>query len=320
MEMPMPQMPTLTFENGDTLPQLGLGTWKSEPGEVGAAVLQALQLGYRHLDGAFIYGNEKEIGEALQKAFADGIVQREELWITSKLWNDAHAPDDVKPAVQKTLADLQLEQLDLYLMHWPVAHRPGVMLPKAASDMVPLDELPLATTWAAMEQLVQEGLVKHIGVSNFSVPKLRALVDGAAHKPEMNQVEMHPYLQQPELVAYCQEAGVHLTAYSPLGSPGTRPGDTLVLLQDEVVGTIADAKGCSAAQVLLAWALARGTAVIPKSVNPERLAQNLAATDVALTDDEMAQLAALDRHRRYIDGSFWAVEGSSYTVSNLWDE
>jgi len=316
----MPQMPTLTFENGDTLPQLGLGTWKSEPGEVGAAVLQALQLGYRHLDGAFIYGNEKEIGEALQKAFADGIVQREELWVTSKLWNDAHAPDDVKPAVQKTLADLQLEQLDLYLMHWPVAHRPGVMLPKAASDMVPLDELPLATTWAAMEQLVQEGLVKHIGVSNFSVPKLRALVDGAAHKPEMNQVEMHPYLQQPELVAYCQEAGVHLTAYSPLGSPGTRPGDTLVLLQDEVVGTIADAKGCSAAQVLLAWALARGTAVIPKSVNPERLAQNLAATDVALTDDEMAQLAALDRHRRYIDGSFWAVEGSSYTVSNLWDE
>lgn len=317
-------MRMLSFQGGDQMPSLGLGTWKSKPGEVGAAVKEALRIGYRHLDCAVIYGNEKEIGAALSECFAGGLVQRDELWVTSKLWNDKHDPSDVRGALETTLADLQLEYLDLYLMHWPVALRPDGPRPMAAASFFAPEEMPIAATWEAMAACAQDGLAKHLGVSNFSVKKLSELHAAATHKPEANQVEMHPYLAQPQLVQWCKEHDVHLTAYSPLGSPDRPAGmmgkDEQPILEDKVVLDVAGELGASPAQVLLAWAMQRGTSVIPKSVNAERLAQNLAAAELELSTAQMSQLNELDARRRYITGEFWCVEGGPWTVERLWDE
>lgn len=314
-------MKELTFANGDTMPALGLGTWKSAPGEVGRAVEEAVDLGYRHFDCAWIYQNEAEIGQAFQRVFARGEVSREDLWITSKLWCNRHRADEVAPALEGTLADLACEYLDLYLVHWPVALKHDVVGPSEGSDFLPLSEVPLRETWGAMEQCAEQGLTRHIGVSNYSVKHLEGHLD-AGIVPEVNQVEMHPYLQQPELVSFCKEHGIHLTAYSPLGSndrpEGMKAKDEPVLLEDKTIGAIADRVGATPAQVLLAWAVQRGTSVIPKSVNPGRMAQNLAAADLALDDATMAEITAMDRGRRYVDGTFWEKPGSGYTVAELW--
>ena len=306
------------------MPPIGLGTWKSAPDEVGAAVEAALRLGYRHVDCAAIYGNEAEVGAALERSFADGVVRRDDLWITSKLWNDHHRPEDVAQGLERTLSELGLAYLDLYLIHWPVVHRPGVRVPETAEDFVALDDLPLTETWRGMEAQVDAGRTRHIGLSNCSVPKLRSVLESARIAPYANQVELHPYLQQRELLEYCQDHDVVVTAYSPLGSPD-RPDtmkaeDEPVLLADPVVLEIARAHEASPAQVVLAWALARGTTVLPKTVRPQRLRENLAAAELALTADERVRLDALDRARRYVDGRFWEREGGPYTVGNLWDE
>lgn len=317
-------MKTLQFKNGDPMPILGLGTWKSEPGKVYDAVKEAIRVGYRHIDCAHIYGNEVEIGNAIAESISDGVVTRDQLWITSKLWNDSHAPIHVQPGLATTLNNLQLDYLDLYLIHWPVALRNGAGFPFRSDDFISLDKLPIVDTWAAMEKLVDAGSCRHIGVSNFSQTKVNALLDVARIKPEMNQIELHPYLQQSALVTFCQSHGVHVTAYSPLGS-GDRP-DLLkeahepVLLEDDAIATIAQEQGVSPAQVLIAWAIHRGTAVIPKSVTPARIQQNLAAAEVTLSENHLKMLEGCDRHRRYVSGSFWCVEGSPYTLENLWDE
>lgn len=317
-------MKTLQFGNGDQMPILGLGTWKSAPGDVYRAVKEALRLGYRHIDCAAIYGNEPEIGQALHESFKEGVVRRDQLWITSKLWNNSHAPEDVQPALEKTLLDLQLESLDLYLIHWPVVIRKGVVFPESANDLIGLDVLPIAETWKAMEALADKGLCGHIGVSNFSITKLQDLLHSAKLKPEMNQIELHPYLQQPAMLDFCNKNGIHLTAYSPLGSsdrpPAMKVQDEPVLLREPVLATIAERCGATQAQVLISWAIHRGTAVIPKSVNPERMKQNLAAADVLLTQDDMQEIAELDRNRRYVSGDFWSPKGSPYTLANIWDE
>ena len=316
-------MQTLVFANNDQMPILGLGTWKSEPGEVGKAVREAIRIGYRHIDCAAIYGNEAEVGKALMEAMQAGEVKREELWITSKLWNNAHAREQTVEALKKTLQDLRLEYLDLYLVHWPVAVKPEVIFPRRGSDFLSLEELPLTETWAGMESCVWQGLTKHIGVSNFSIRHIESISGAATLMPEMNQIELHPYLQQSEMMAYCRKSNIHLTAYSPLGS-GDRPAfmkkaHELSLLENPTVIRIAQTHGYRAAQVLLRWAIERGTAVIPKSVNPTRLAENFQAASLELRDQDMAALATLDVGYRYIDGRLWTIEGSPYTLENLWE-
>jgi alcohol dehydrogenase (NADP+) len=223
----------------------------------------------------------------------------------------------VRPALERTLGDLGLEQLDLYLIHWPVAQRRGLAMPSSAADQYGLAQVPLAATWAAMEDLVAAGLTRHIGVSNFSRTKLMALAAKARIQPEVLQVERHPLLQQNDLLNYCHASGIQLTAYAPLGaSNDARPP---VVLQHPVVVAIAAERQITPAQVLLAWGIGCGTAVIPKSVHPERLAENLAAATMGLNKDEMARLDAIDGEQRLIDGRFWCLEGGPYTMANLWD-
>lgn len=309
--------------NGDRMPLLGLGTWKAAPGEVGAAVSTALELGYRHLDCAAIYGNEAEIGEALRRAFDAGTVSRDDLWVTSKLWCNRHREEEVEVGLRTTLEALGLEYLDLYLVHWPVAVRHDVVGPSSAEDFLTLDEVPLEETWAGMTACLELGLTRHIGVSNYNLARLR---DHAALSvaPEVNQVELHPYLQQRELVEGARELGILSTAYSPLGSmdrPDTMKGeDEPVLLHDAEVAAVAAELGVSPAQVLIAWAIERGTAVIPKSVHPGRLAENLAAADLRLTGAQMERLGALDRSFRFVTGTFWERAGGPYPAAELWGE
>jgi len=317
-------MRTVRFVNGDRMPLLGLGTWKASPGEVWAAVREAIRLGYRHIDCASVYANEPEVGAAIGAAIAAGEVRREELWITSKLWCNAHGQANVEPALRRTLADLQLEWLDLYLVHWPVPIKPGVAFPASAADLLPPESVPLADTWAGMEAVLELGLTRHIGVSNLSSHKLQDLLTSAHQRPEVNQVERHPLLQQPQLLADCAAAGVHITAYSPLGS-GDRPAalkgsDEPVLLENPVIAAIAAEHGCSPAQVLIAWQLQGGVSTIPKSVSPARLRENLAAADLQLTPADLERIAGLNQHRRLVDGSFWLLEGGPWTLQRLWDE
>jgi alcohol dehydrogenase (NADP+) len=305
------------------LPAIGLGTWKIRPEEAYETVLAAGRMGYRHLDCASTYGNEKEIGKAVRVLIGEGVVRREDLWMTSKLPNTAHRSADVRPALEKSLHDLGLTYLDLYLVHWPIALQKGVWIPRKPEHFIPPEALPLEETWQAMESLVDSGLVRHIGVSNFSIPKLKNL-EGSRISPAVNQIELHPYLQQRPMLEYCRKKGIQLTAYAPLGS-GDRPKplkkkDDPVLIADTVIHQVAANHQATPAQILLAWGIQRGTSVVAKSVNPARLKENLDAIGICLGSTEMRQIEALDRSRRYVDGSFWAVPGGPHSMESLWDE
>jgi len=304
---------TVTLNDGRVMPLVGLGTWKSKPGEVKSAVKAAVTCGYRHIDCAAIYKNEHEVGAALSELFAEGVVTREELWITSKLWNDFHAAADVPTACEKTLKDLQIEYLDLYLIHWPVTGCTG-------------DELTPSTaeTWGAMEALKAAGTAKSIGVSNFSPTKLRAMKAHATVFPAVNQVELHPLLRQDALVAAAAELGTHLTAYSPLGSPDSasmikHAGASV--MESEVVTRVASETGKTAAQVLIRWAWQRGTSVVPKSVTPTRIQANFDVFEWQLSDAQIAALSGIEPQERMLHGSFWVKPNGPYkTVAQLWDE
>ena len=317
-------MKYLKFKNGDLMPALGLGTWKSAPGEVYKAVREAITIGYRHFDCAHLYGNEPEIGQALSDAMADGDVTREEMWITSKLWNNRHRKEQVEPALQLTLKNLKLDYLDLYLIHWPIALRDDINFPASAEEMVSLKETPLSETWSGMINIQQKGLAKHIGVSNFSIKKIKEITAVTGVKPESNQVEIHPFLQQNVLKSYCDKEGIFLTGYAPLGS-GDRPANRVVsgepvLFENQTLLELANKKGCSAAQLMLAWAVNRGTCTIPKSVNAERLKENLAAGDIDLSSEEMEVIASVNLNYRFVKGDFWCLPGSDYTLESLWDD
>jgi len=317
-------MKTLTFSNKDKMPAFGLGTWKSKPGEVKKAVIAAIKAGYRHIDCAPIYGNEKEVGEGIAECLSNGDVERKDLWITSKLWNDSHKPEHVKPALQKTLDDLELEYLDLYLIHWPVAFEHGTTFPEDDSGFIALSDLPVTETWKGMEVVRDEGLTGHIGVSNFSVKKLKQIIDNCETKPQMNQVELHPHLQQQDLVDFCHKHDIHVTSYSPLGSMDRpeqmkKEGEPIPL-ENEKIKQIAQEHNASPAQVLIAWALERGTSVIPKSTNEKRIKENYDAQNIELSSEEMAAIKELDQGKRIVDGSLFVTQDDKYSLENIWDE
>jgi alcohol dehydrogenase (NADP+) len=311
-------MKMLTFSNGDQIPTIGLGTWKSRPGEVKAAIISAIEAGYRHVDCAAIYGNEKEIGEAFAELFKNGVVKREDLFVTSKLWNDKHMPADVLPAIKKTLTDLQLNYIDLFLMHWPVAMKKGA----DPVQFLSLEEVPLLDTWNAMIVLKREGLCKHIGVSNFSIKKLKHLNENSTQKVELNQVELHPFFPQEALKQFCDTNHILMTAYSPLGSSdrseGFKKADEPQLLTNPTIEELANQHHCTPAQIVIAWNQYRNICAIPKSTNAGRQAENLAADNIKLTKNEVKQIADLDSNYRLIDGSFW-TDNPFYTKANLWD-
>ncbi len=315
-------MKYLQFSNGDKMPVIGLGTWKATGDEVKKAVKDAIHAGYRHIDTAAVYGNEAEIGEALKELFDAGVVSRDQLFITTKLWNDSHHPDDVLPALKTSLKKLKLDYVDLYLIHWPVAFKSGVPFPQSEDDYVPLDEVPIETTWAIMEEAQKLGLSKHIGVSNFSVKKLKDLLGKCTSRPEMNQVELHPLLQQPELYSYCNDNNILLTAYSPLGSgdraASMKSGDEPNLFELPAIQKIAEKHNVHPAQVLLGWHVARGTSVIPKSSTKSHIESNLKSQDINFDQDDLNDLKAMDKNYRFITGKFWDAPSKGY--SNVYDE
>ncbi len=308
-------IPTLQLANGDPFPMIGLGVWKVAGPDCPGLIHAALEAGYRHFDLACDYGNEAEVGEGFRQAFATGLVKREDLWITSKLWNTYHRREHVRPALEKTLADLQLEYLDLYLIHFPIAQRfvpfeqrypPGWFFdPEAAEPRIEFDRVPLAETWHAMEGLVGDRLVRHIGVCNYTTGLLRDLLNYAEVRPTVLQVESHPYLTQEKLLRFCRDEQIAYTAFSPLGALSYLPlgmaesGESV--LDEPVVVAAAEAHDKTPAQVVLRWGLQRGTAIVPKTSHPERLLENVALFDFALSDSEMAAISGLNQNRRFND-------------------
>ena len=263
-----------------TQPMVGLGTWQAPKGQVRDAVKAALETGYVHLDCAAAYANEDEVGEALEDAFARGVATRTDLFVTSKLWNDRRRPEDVRAGLLQTLKDLRLEYLDLYLIHWPVCWRRGTLMQDDA-------DASILECWRELERCVDEGLIRSIGVSNFSRPKLEELIRDARVKPAVNQIESHPLLPNTELVRWCQSNDIAVTAYSPLAQGGA-------VFTDSTVTSIADKHGVTPAQVLLRWNVERGVVVIPKSVTPKRIAQNADVFGFWLDDDDMRRMESLD--------------------------
>lgn len=315
-------MKTLKFRNNDEMPAIGLGTWKSAKGKVEEAVKIALEEGYRHIDCAATYGNEAEIGNAFSEVFSEGKIKREEVWVTSKLWNDSHQKEHVIPALKQTLKDLQLDYLDLYLMHWPVAFKHGVGFPEKDDDYLSLEEVPIIETWNAMIEAKKQGLVKHIGVSNFSIKKMEDLMSKTEDIPEMNQVELHPFLQQDSLLEFSKKNNIHLTAYSPLGS-GDRIKEMKAenepsLLEEPVIKKIAEKHSATPGQILISWSVERGTAVIPKSTSKGHIISNLESEKIHLDSQDMEEIAKLDRHFRYVTGEFFVTKGNPY--ENIYDE
>lgn len=311
----MTTIPTLTVGDGGQMPVIGLGLWKIDRDTVADTVVEAIRAGYRHLDSACDYGNEKEVGEGIRRAIAEGLCTREELWVTSKLWNTYHHPDHVIMAMDQTLEDLGLDYLDLYLVHFPIAlefvpfetryppewvHDPSDEVPMLRPANVPLQD-----TWRAMETLVDSGLARHIGVCNYGVSLMRDLLNYARIAPAVLQIESHPYLTQAKLMRFCAEQDVAVTAFSPLGALSYLELDMASqsesVLQQPAVLAIAERLGKTAAQVILRWGVQRGNAIIPKTSRAERLVENAAIFDFELSAADMAEINSLNRNQRFND-------------------
>jgi D-xylose reductase len=317
---------------GQTMPAVGLGLWKLELNEVAEAVYNAIKNGYRHLDSAADYGNEQQVGEGIARALKDGLCSREDLWITSKLWNTFHRKEYVQQACEKSLSDLGLDYFDLYLIHFPIALQyvdindryppEWIFNPQDDNPTMELDSVPLSETWAAMESLVENQLARQIGVCNYSAVLLHDLMSYARIKPAMLQIESHPYLTQDALIRTARSYNIAVTAFSPLGALSyvsldmASKGDSV--LTETVVIKAAERASVTPAQVVLRWGLQRGTAVIPKTSKSERLVENLSLSGFNLTDEEMDAISGLNQNRRFNDpGKF--CESAFGTFHSIYD-
>jgi D-xylose reductase len=301
--------------NNPQEPTIGLGLWKIPASECADVVYNAIKIGYRQLDSACDYGNEVAVGKGITRALKDGLCTREELVITSKLWNTYHSKEHVRPALEKTLSDLNLDYIDSYLIHFPIAQAfvpfdtryppEWIHDPKASQPAMELAPISLQETWIAMEALVADGLATSIGVCNYNSGLLNDLMAYATIKPSVLQIEAHPYLTQENLIRQANNYGIAVTAFSPLGALSyfeLNMADPLEsVLSQAVIIAAAEAHGKSPAQVTLRWGLQRGCSIISKSTKPERLAENIAIYDFSLSDTEMADISALNRNRRFND-------------------
>jgi aldehyde reductase len=298
----MSKVPRVKFNNGREIPIFGLGTWKSKPGEVRQAVKDAIDIGYRHIDCAHVYGNEKEVGEALKEKLAEGVVKREDIFVTSKLWNTFHRPDLVEGAIKKTLSDLGLQYVDLYLIHWPLGYKEeGQLFPTDAQGKIQFSNVDYVDTWKAMEAVAKKGLAKSIGLSNFNKRQIERILSIATIPPVTNQVECHPYLNQSKLIEFCKSKGITVTGYSPLGSPDrpwAKPEEPQ-LLDDAKLKELAQKYKKSPAQVLLRYQVQRGVVTIPKSVTKSRIQENFSIFDFELSPEDVKYLDTFDCNGRF---------------------
>lgn len=314
------------------MPRVGFGLWKIPREDTAASVVEAVRAGYRHFDSAADYANEAETGEGLSQAMAEGLVTREELWVTSKLWNTFHGAEHVEEACRKTLSDLRLDFLDLYLIHFPIAleyvpidvRYPPEWLhdPDAPDPVMKRAPVPLQETWMAMETLVHKGLVNRIGVCNYNTALIHDLMSYATIRPAMLQIEAHPYLTQEKLIRCARGYGIDVTAFSPLGAQSyfelgmADSGESLLGAAPVMVA--AQTHGKTPAQVLLKWGVQRGTAVIPKTSKPERMRENIDIDDFELSAVEMAAISALNQNRRFNDPGVFA-EAAFNTFHPIYD-
>jgi diketogulonate reductase-like aldo/keto reductase len=320
-------VPTFRLNTGADMPAIGLGTFGSDhvnAEEMASVVLHAAQVGYRHFDCAAVYANEPEIGQSLRLIMAGG-VPRQELWITSKLWNDKHAEQDVIPACRKTLDDLGLDYLDLYLVHWPFPnhHEPGVSVESRDHHARAYSHPEFMRTWRQMEKLVDMGWVRAVGTSNMTRPKLEHLLADARIRPAVEEMELHPHFQQPELFDFVRANGIQPVGYTPIGSPARpdrdRTPDDTVDIEDPVIVDIARRHAVHPAVICLKWGVQRGQAVLPMSTNRRNVLANLrSVTHDPLSPDEMQAITTIDKNCRLIKGQvFLWKPGQPW--QDLWD-
>ncbi|XP_063590366.1 aldo-keto reductase family 1 member B1-like [Penaeus indicus] len=310
------QVPKLALNNGKNIPILGLGTWKSKPGEVTEAVKEAIACGYRHIDCALAYSNEAEVGAAIKAKIEDGTVKREDLFITSKLWNTFHSRALVTASLKQSLGNLGLDYLDLYLIHWPMGYQENAALfPKDENGKFIYADVDYLDTWSGMEDAVDQGLSKSIGISNFNSEQIQRILSNCRIKPANHQIECHPYLNQRKLIDFCHKNGITVTAYSPLGSPDrpwAKPGETQLNGRTRGSSDIAEKyKKSPDLTVLFPFQIQRQVIVIPKSVTKARIEANFQVFDFTLSDEDIKVIDSFDCNGRLLhldwvkDHKYW---------------